>query len=151
MNQSARYAIEHEVIPSVLFSPDGAALVQRIVTEKGSFLSSFYNKFCTDGEDGYNEGQFEIFPFFLSDELASVRVELPGPERAPLCHTLYILHSKDFRFFRYFTVERNGDGNRQLGEWTPDKKHLDYGEVDAEHAEQLAAIAGILLPDTPKS
>lgn len=151
MNQSARYAIEHEVLPTVLFSADGGALVQRIVMEKGSFLSEMFNKFCGEGETVYNPEQFEVYPMLLSDELAAVHIDMPVPERPPLCHALYILHSRDFSNFRYFTVERSAGDSRILGEWTPDKTHHDYGEIETEREAQLAAIAGILMPDTPKS
>ncbi|MDO4566423.1 MAG: hypothetical protein Q4B42_03745, partial [Oscillospiraceae bacterium] len=139
------------VLPSVLFSEDGPALIQKIVTNKGEFLSGLYNKFCADGEDAYSERDFEVYPFFISEELAAVRIALPVPERPPLCHVLYILHSKDFSSTRYFTIERAADSERILGEWTPEQLHNDYGEVSAEYEQQLASIASVLMPDTPKS
>ena len=152
MNQSARYSLEHEVLPQVLFSPDGASLVQKIVNEKGDFLSRFYNKYVFDGEGekGYPASQFAVYPFMLSDELAAVRIEPPAPERPPLCHYIYILHSVDFKSFRYFTVERAPEGTRILGEWTPDRMHNDYGEVGGDSEEHVMAIADILLPKTPQ-
>ena len=152
MNQSARYSIEHEVLPQMLFSEDGAALVQHIVNRKGDFLCDLYNKFCFEGEGekGYPSSQFSVYPFMLSDDLAVVRIEPPAPERPPLCHSIYILHSVDFKSFRYFTVERAPEDTRILGEWTPDRLHNDYGEVGSDSQEHILAIADILLPKTPE-
>ncbi|MEG0751223.1 MAG: hypothetical protein RR998_06460 [Oscillospiraceae bacterium] len=150
MSSSARFEIEHKVLPSVLFSAEGGSLIHHIVSTKGAFVCDLYNKFCAD-DTKYIQSDFVVNPFFVSDDLAVVHVKLPEPERAHLCSSIYILHNTELSACRFFTIESTEDGGLSLGEWTSNEQHNDYGDVTADPAEQIAAIAGILLPNTPKS
>ena len=120
----ARYFIEHRFLPDYFFSERGANLVEEILQDAGEFFVKLYNfinqeKFlyhCPYSVEQFS-AEHTIFEDIDGKELHVVQIQMPAPERTPLCEKILLVYDDDFEARRYITVERDDNIGNLICEW----------------------------------
>ena len=134
------------MLPQELCSEEGKEIFPGIVQSRGAF---FVNLFNLIGEkEGiacpYDESDYVFKPALINGNetnpgFAILKIELPKPERAPLCVAIFICHQDNFENIRYYTLELDEMGDYSLCEWDCDR-HLNYGSAPESEKELFYKI-----------
>ena len=129
----ARYYFEHTLLPELLYSEKGRAMVVAILKEKQKLLVDLMNDLIK-GQGficPYTERDYAILPQLISahgnlPEIAVLEIRMPKPEGTPLCSRVFICHDKNFENIRYYTVELSFDNSYVLCGWDKGQIHLNH-------------------------
>ena len=138
----ARYYFEHTLLPELLYSEKGRAMVVAILKEKQKLLVDLMNDLIK-GQGficPYTEKDYAILPQLVSahgnlPEIAVLEIRMPKPEGTPLCSRVFICHDKNFENIRYYTVELSFDNSYVLCGWDKGQIHLNHGSAPETEKE----------------
>ena len=130
-----RYTIEHSFLPKTFLDDErGLSLINKIFEEEGSFFIKLFKLFNVDNSHyvcPYSEKQFSVEKILFStsngNKLRVVQVQMPKPEKTPLCEKILFVLSDDLRALRYITVEKD-EKRPFICEWKSTGDHVLYGE-----------------------
>lgn len=151
LNEQVRYFLEHKALPEELYSDHGGGLVVAILKERGKFFVQALN--ILGKEEGYtcpySEDDYVFKPQLIrgkgrAPDLAILEIDMPEPERMPLCSRVYICHDDKLDHIRYYTVERTYDGSSMLCGWDQEC-HSNYGPAPSDEKELFLKIYGMYL------
>ena len=146
-----RYHLEHRLLPKLLYSEEkGTRNLMKLIEEKGAFFIEKLNMLGRDKdyECPYSESDF-VFDQWLvpvKDKDAAfmaLQIQMPEPERAPLCYKIIICFDLHFSHIWYFTVEKSTKVPAMICSWIPEGIHLNHGsapESDVELRETVYEI-----------
>ncbi len=127
-----RYFLEHKFLPAVILGDDGASVIMNILDAGGKFFTDIYAMIHEDDKNytcPYSPGDFSVKGVKFNDvkDLYAVKINMPAPERSPLCIMVFITHDSNMESRRYITVEQGAEDGAFLCEWKPDGLHANYG------------------------
>ena len=131
MEQQERYYLEQRLIPEILYSEECSRFIMVLLQDRGKF---FVNVLNTIGKESgyqcpYKPEQFVFKPQILSGEdksqdIAFLFIDMPEPERVPLCSRIIICHDAAISNPRYYTVEKLLDLRPNYGGGNEDNRDL---------------------------
>lgn len=128
MSQHIRYHLEHKLFPQEFFEKKELFIAYLSAGSKALF-ASFRNAYLlANSECPYQEEEFAVDYFSLSEDRFLVRLSFPKPEQVPDCHKILLFFDKNFNQQRYFTLEEGAAGEVFLCEWDRGR-HLNHGHV----------------------
>ena len=138
-----RYRLEHEFLPTILFSDKGENLICSILSRRGAFMIDILNLMGRSENDQcpYKETDYQLKPVLVGsgddpNQFAVLEIDMPEPEFSPQCYKVFICHDAQFRKLGYFTLEMGLQGEQVLCGWNADGLHLNYGPA-GDSAEAL--------------
>lgn len=126
-----RYTIEHSFLPKVFFDEERcSSLILTISEEEGSFFVNLFNVLNKDKSDyhcPYSTKQFSVkkmqFNTSSGNKIYILQVQMPKPERAPLCEEILFVHNDNLESLKYITVEKDEECSF-ICEWTANGDHV---------------------------
>ena len=149
---SARYLVEHRLLPSALYSA-GEGLLVEITEGAEGLLMDAYGYAEENVEDytcPYTAEDFdtEVNVIDLNGDMGYVvRVDMPKPEVSPLCRAVYFCFDQRTDQCAYFTSELTPDGRYALCSWDAEGNHTNYGATDATLDDETEGVAMIFRGD----
>lgn len=136
-----RYSMEHIILPKLILGENGIEVLSAILSEKGQFFVKIYedmNKNIDNYQCPYQRSQFVIdgMRFEDNDNLYAVQIQMPIPEREPLCKMIIITHDANLENRRYITIEMDSSGYCMC-EWIADGRHINYGKFSANRLLEI--------------
>jgi len=80
-------------------------------------------------ENPYKAGQFGVEYVEVSKNVGVLNVRFPKAENSPLCHSAMCFFDKEFKYIRYYTVEKGDDTKEKfpvMGVWAKDGDKLEH-------------------------
>lgn len=74
----------------------------------------------------YKPDDFNVKDIFINFKTICVCIEMPKPERMPLCHRIYLVCNLDYTNCQYFAAEEDPHCIFFCG-WTKNHSHENYG------------------------
>ncbi|MCD7764001.1 MAG: hypothetical protein LUI14_12580 [Lachnospiraceae bacterium] len=127
-----RYMLEHNILPQFITGENGAATIALINQKEGNFFVEMYQTMNKNEEQyicPYSSHDFKIQRIRLAGGTPgrlALQLQMPVPERVPLCGYVFILHDEHLENRRYITAELSASGHLMLCEWR-NGQHLNYG------------------------
>ncbi len=125
-----RYQLEHMILRQWILGADGANIISAIIEQKGDFFIGLYKAMHENEENyscPYSSDDFNIkcirLPGGKRDKLV-LQLQMPNPERVPLCSNIFILHNEQFENRRYITLELSASGGYMICEWNGESHSL---------------------------
>ena len=151
MEQQERYYLEQQLIPEILYSEECSRFIMVLLQDRGKF---FVNVLNTIGKESgyqcpYKPEQFVFKPQILSGEdksqdIAFLFIDMPEPERVPLCSRIIICHDAAISNPRYYTVEKSvGDSQFMLCGVDEEGAHLNFGSCPESEEELFYRVHGL--------
>ncbi len=131
-----RYHLEHRLLPEWILGENGAAVISNILIRKGEFFITLYKSLHEDEADyvcPYSPEDFQIRGVRLGENSSKMvlHIQMPAPERTPLCKMVFIVHDEKPENRRYLTAEMSFSDKTMLCEWR-NGTHSLYGEFSEE-------------------
>ena len=103
----ARYSIEHDALKTVFYR-DPRLIMDKAVSDPHGLFNFYKTTMELSGIPvPYTKEQFRTEKIIFTDGDIMVLAELPGPERMPLCHRIYMVTDGLYEKPAYFTIERS--------------------------------------------
>lgn len=118
-----RYTLEHIFLPQNVLADHGADVIRKILRKKGRFFVDFFRQNNSFGTDNYTcpytEEQFSVekIHFDRAENICLIRIQMPEPERQPLCKSIFICCDRRMNDRRYLTEELTSSNRYFLCEW----------------------------------
>lgn len=137
-----RYSLEHLLLPEFVLGENGANILNMMLHEKGKFFTDLYgrmNEKTLGDQCPYSEEQFFVsgIRFENNDNLYMVKIEMPDPERVPLCKLIFIFHDQQMNNRRYITAEMTAPNTYVLCEWKAGHQHVNYGRYSEQNLRNI--------------
>lgn len=143
-NTDDRYTLEHILLPQLISGENGATTISLINQQEGRYFTEIYKVMHKDEEQyvcRYSPLDFKVQRIRLAGEKPErfvLQIQMPAPERVPLCGYVFILHDEHFENRRYITAELSHSGQLLLCEWRQGE-HWNYGPYSK------STINGVLM------
>ncbi len=119
-----RYQVEHRLLPQWFLGEDGPKIITAVLEQKGEFFTGLYQALHKDEAQyscPYSPEDFRIqgvrFDEGNQGKLV-LHIQMPKPERVPLCSSVFIVHDEHFENRRYITTELSASGGLVICEWS---------------------------------
>ena len=143
--EGLRYYFEHRLLPHWFY--EKTEVLIEILEEGGRhFLYGGMSVLCEEAgvEMKYTREQYTLYHCGTEKEYTMIRMEMPIPEREPMCYEVYLVFGDDYQNKKYFTVEMGSSVHeRFLCSWDQDQSHCNYGEAYEDTARTERKIADI--------
>ena len=146
--EEERYYLEQRVIPEMLYSKNCQQFLMALLQNRGEFFVHLLN--VIGKETGYNcpyeTDQFVFKPQLISGEnkskdIAILMIDMPEPERMPLCSRIIICHDSMMSNPRYYTVEKTvGENKFMLCGVDEEGRHLNFGNCPESEMDLFRKI-----------
>ena len=150
--ESARYLVEHRLLPSALYSAGDGLLVEITDGAEGLLMDAY--AYAEENVEGYEcpytaeDFDTEVNVIDMDGDMGYiVRVDMPKPEASPLCRAVYFCFDQRTETCAYFTSELTPDGRYALCSWDEKGTHLNYGATDATVDDETEGVAMIFRGD----
>ncbi|MDO4976685.1 MAG: hypothetical protein Q4E53_05415 [Eubacteriales bacterium] len=141
---NVRYLIEHRILPEIFFE-DPWTLVSAFLEDESLIYRIFKEQFeRNEMEMPYKEEDFKISLNRLCKEALVETLELPTPEREPLCYKICLFFNEDFQKAGYYCVEMGNEAENNLPficSWDKNGKHGNHGRGMGDQMENILLCA----------
>lgn len=150
MEQTERYYLEQMFIPNMLYSENCQQFLMVLLQDRGDFFLHVLNEIGkqTGYRCPYEADQFVFKPQIIagednSQDIAFLMIEMPEPERMPLCSRIIICHDAQLSNPRYYTVEKTlGENKFMLCGVDEQGCHLNFGPMPGDEKALFTKIYG---------
>ncbi len=156
MSFEVRYLFEQELLPRLILNEEqtlkgrirtkiNKETLHRLLEKKGAFLVTLMNQlFQKAGRKcPYTENQFDINLLCLKNKDGTkfrvVTIDMPKPEKMPLCSRIIICFDSRLYQPQYYMVEKSFVWSYQLC-GSDGECHMNYGSVDNDKSKQLEKV-----------
>ena len=148
----ARYYFEHKLLPQLLYSENGSAMIVAILKEKEKLFVDLMNDLVKEQDFvcPYTERDYALLPQIVSahaglPEFALVEIRMPKPEGMPLCSRVYICHDNKLKNIRYYTLELSFDNSYVLCGWDENGAHINHGDAPDEDSKRCLKVLKLYM------
>ena len=151
LNFQVRYFLEQRFLPQNLYSEYGSNVIAKMLQGRGAFFVQVLN-YIGENENykcPYTEAEFVFKPLLVGGdgsmpEFAVLAIDMPAPEKAPLCSRIFICHDSAFSNIRYYTIEKTINNSYMLC-GTSGEDHINYGTAPGTEKELFYRICNLYM------
>lgn len=162
-----RYDFENKLLPDWFYGAEKDEL-QEIGNRDASFVWNKWKLVCEEARLEVKDAKnpFKASKRTIDTNCTIMRIDMPTPDRQPLCFHVFLVWSDDCERREYFTVERGvsskerylcswKDGRRDsvqasiLNSWTDGREHRNYGKCSSNAIKVEKRIGNIFAGRSP--
>ncbi len=121
------YYLEHRLLPEMFYGGDRETIKKLSDSKYYSGVVEELNRKDHKEEITLKEEDFTVTGGTIKGTDALIlKIDMPEPNEAPLCRTVYMLCSNDMQERAYYTVERYENGTYGLCGWLAPNMHVGF-------------------------
>jgi len=144
-----RYAFEHKCLPELFFK-EKKDFIAMLIQDKTALYRMIDLMFQHEEENNpFNEDSFKTEVLKVTDDVMAMRVILPEPTRAALCHSVYMFFNIKFDKIAYYTSERASaddvNADPKICSWDEAGVHYNYGTAPLDKRGDFLKCAELYM------